>query len=159
RNKVTHLALGPGDVFLSRSGGGGGLGDPLLRDLASIGRDLEAGYVTPKHAAAAYGVVVGEDGTLDEQASIQRRQSSRRERIGREPGSDMSLPEIAGVAVVHGDDGSAACGYCGSDLGDDATWRDSDAVVTRVTPVVDVFAGLDMRVQSRTEAPGVTLVE
>jgi hypothetical protein len=71
----------------------------------------------------------------------------------------MSLPEIPGVAVVHDDAGSAACGYCGNELGDDATWRESDAVVTRVTPVVDVFAGLDMRVQSRTEAPGVTLVE
>ncbi|CAB4860143.1 unannotated protein [freshwater metagenome] len=156
RNKVTHLALGAGDVFLSRSGGGGGLGDPLLRELASIGRDLQAGYVTPKHAAAAYGVVVSDDGKVDEQATAERRAAIRRERIGREPARDMAHPEVPGVATVHAD-GSVACAYCSADLGDPDRWSEGPAVVARTTPVVEAFADWDMRVRDRQERPQVTL--
>jgi N-methylhydantoinase B/oxoprolinase/acetone carboxylase alpha subunit len=55
-------AVGGGDVSVPHDGtiicqipGGGGLGDPALRDVALIRRDLEFGYITAEHARAHYG--------------------------------------------------------------------------------------------------------
>ena len=58
--------------------GGAGYGDPLSRDIDMIVRDLREGYVTPAGAARDYGVVVGEDGTIDRAASEARRIFMRR---------------------------------------------------------------------------------
>src|SRR6201996_20865 len=44
RSKMTHLVLARDDIFVTTSGGGGGLGDPLLRDRALVAADLTSGY-------------------------------------------------------------------------------------------------------------------
>ena len=41
-----QYVLQHGDTVSMATPGGGGYGDPLTRDPASVGRDLEAGYVT-----------------------------------------------------------------------------------------------------------------
>jgi hypothetical protein len=61
--------------------------------------------------------------------------------------------------MARDDRGVSSCAYCGSDLGPFEAWRDSEAIVLRVTPVADVFDTLAMRVRDRTEAPRVTLSE
>ena len=55
--KLASQRLAKGDRFLLRSGGGGGFGDPGLRDPSSLACDIEEGYVTAEAAARDYGVV------------------------------------------------------------------------------------------------------
>jgi N-methylhydantoinase B len=51
-----------GDRVLVLSGGGGGHGDPALRERARVVEDVREGYVSPEAAEASYGVDVGRDG-------------------------------------------------------------------------------------------------
>ena len=44
--KALNQVLQPGDAYIIRSGGGGGYGSPLQRDLATLERDVRCGYVT-----------------------------------------------------------------------------------------------------------------
>lgn len=56
-----------GDSFTRPSAGGGGLGDPLKRDIESVVEDVIDGYVSVERAAADYGVVIlAVDPELDE---------------------------------------------------------------------------------------------
>lgn len=52
--------LGPGDVLLVRSAGGGGRGDPLEREVWRVEQDVARGYVSADAARRDYGVVVGD---------------------------------------------------------------------------------------------------
>ena len=47
--------IGEGDVYVHRTAGGGGWGDPRERDPAAIAEDVADGKVTPEAAAEAYG--------------------------------------------------------------------------------------------------------
>src|SRR3954470_14121300 len=98
RSKLTHLALGRDDVFVAISGGGGGLGAPLLRDPELVAADVRAGYVSEPHALEIYGVVLAA-GALDAAATADRRAAIRRERIGGEPARELSAPASVGVSV------------------------------------------------------------
>ena len=51
------VALAPGEVLSRPSSGGGGIGDPLLRDPAAVAEDVLDGYVSERRAARDYGVV------------------------------------------------------------------------------------------------------
>ncbi|GAA4550690.1 hydantoinase B/oxoprolinase family protein [Pseudonocardia xishanensis] len=57
----SNVAVGPGDSFERPSAGGGGYGDPLLRDPAAVLEDVLDGYVSVRRAALDYGVVVTEN--------------------------------------------------------------------------------------------------
>lgn len=57
--------------------GGAGYGDPVERSLGAIAADLDDGRVTPEAAARDYGVVLRDDGTLDEEASRRLRGEAR----------------------------------------------------------------------------------
>jgi N-methylhydantoinase B len=48
--------LNPGDVFLLRTSGGGGLGPPAERNRAAVADDVREGRVSPEAARAIYGV-------------------------------------------------------------------------------------------------------
>jgi N-methylhydantoinase B len=56
--KFTALPLAPGDLWVMRTGGGGGWGDPFLRDPEQVERDVRVGLLTPAQAREWYGVVV-----------------------------------------------------------------------------------------------------
>jgi N-methylhydantoinase B len=56
--KFDHYPIGPGDMFVMRTGGGGGWGDPAERDPELVRRDVERGLLTAGQARALYGVVV-----------------------------------------------------------------------------------------------------
>lgn len=68
-----HLVLQPGETVLSYSTGGGGYGSPLLRTAASVAADVREGWVSRERAAEVYGVVLADDGTVDEVATGARR--------------------------------------------------------------------------------------
>lgn len=84
RSKQDKQPLAPGDALRAASPGGGGFGDPLERDLATLERDLDGGYVSRATAESVYGVVVAHETPiapgraryrLDPEASARRRQA------------------------------------------------------------------------------------
>ena len=83
RSKQEKEPLVAGDMLSLASPGGGGFGNPLLRDLAMVERDLNRGYISRSTAEKTYGVVVANVRSdaaghlhyqLDEAASSTRRQ-------------------------------------------------------------------------------------
>jgi len=54
----SNIELVAGDVFRRSSSGGGGYGDPLLREIAAVREDVLDGYVSIERAAKDYGVVL-----------------------------------------------------------------------------------------------------
>jgi N-methylhydantoinase B len=75
--KRSHLAIAPGDRYLSWTAGGGGFGDPLERDPELVARDVRDEYVSPASAIADYGVVLGPAGDVDAEATGARRAELR----------------------------------------------------------------------------------
>lgn len=67
--KFDALKLAPGDMFVVRTGGGGGWGDPYLREPEAVARDVTNGLITAEEAREWYGVEVSTDGALDAQAT------------------------------------------------------------------------------------------
>jgi N-methylhydantoinase B len=55
--KALNQVLKSGDAYILRSGGGGGFGSPLDRQLIAVERDVRCGYVTKEAAEKYYGVV------------------------------------------------------------------------------------------------------
>ncbi|MDP6495498.1 MAG: hydantoinase B/oxoprolinase family protein, partial [Dehalococcoidia bacterium] len=66
--------LQPGDLIITNSGGGGGVGDPLFRDVAKVLGDVLNEYVSIDSARTIYGVVI-DRGTflVDSEATAQLR--------------------------------------------------------------------------------------
>ena len=54
----SDVPIGEGDVFSRPTAGGGGFGDPLLRDPNQVIEDIKDDYVSIERAAKDYGVVV-----------------------------------------------------------------------------------------------------
>lgn len=157
RNKVGHIGYTRNDISVVVSGGGGGVGDPLLRDPALVLADLRAGWITGAHASAAYGVLVDRGGTLDEEGTARRREEIRRKRLGREPERPLKAPPSAGVSVTASASGWT-CTSCAAPLGGlAANWR--EAAVSVQTPITERFAELEMTVRPRSEEPAVVLRE
>ncbi|OGA43821.1 MAG: hypothetical protein A3G26_12265 [Betaproteobacteria bacterium RIFCSPLOWO2_12_FULL_65_110] len=75
------IELHPGDVFETSWQGGGGLGDPLDRNPASVAADCRAGHCTTRFAERIFGVVVLPDGGIDENATVTHRNDLRLERL------------------------------------------------------------------------------
>jgi N-methylhydantoinase B/oxoprolinase/acetone carboxylase alpha subunit len=75
------------DVYLRRNdhvrivtSGGGGYGDPLERDLDRIAEDVLQGFIGRAQVAEEYGVVFNDDGSIDEQATGERRRQLKEAR-------------------------------------------------------------------------------
>ncbi len=57
---IIQTQQGANDVYVSIATGGGGFGDPILRDPGRVLDDVKVGAVTIEHAAKTYGVVIGQ---------------------------------------------------------------------------------------------------
>jgi N-methylhydantoinase B len=76
--KAYDQVLGLGDAYILRSGGGGGYGSPLERDLAALENDIRQGYVSRAAAEELYGVVfVPGTSRIDPAATATRRGAMR----------------------------------------------------------------------------------
>ena len=53
-----NITLHVGDRFVMKSGGGGGVGDPLERDVEKVLEDVEEGVISVQKAHDVYGVVL-----------------------------------------------------------------------------------------------------
>jgi N-methylhydantoinase B len=80
--------LGWDDVYFTEWQGGGGYGDPLLRDPALVARDVTDGKVTRRAALEVYGVVVDDSEQPGVDAEATQRQR-RRIRADRAAGSEV----------------------------------------------------------------------
>jgi N-methylhydantoinase B len=78
-NKVEDVAVAAGDVLHFVTWGGGGWGDPLDRDPALVAKEVDQGLVT-RDGARAYGVVLTNEGGVDEAATGALRDTMRSER-------------------------------------------------------------------------------
>ena len=67
--------LQPGQRVTIRLPGGGGFYSPLAREVTAVLNDVHQGYITRVAAETDYGVVIRDDGTVDEAATAQRRKS------------------------------------------------------------------------------------
>jgi N-methylhydantoinase B len=71
--KVGGQAVRGGDILVMEAAGGGGWGDPLLREPERVAADLEAGLITAARARDIYGVIVDGKGAVDIGATRSRR--------------------------------------------------------------------------------------
>jgi N-methylhydantoinase B len=84
----SNVSVESGAAFTRPSAGGGGYGDPLLRDPETVKEDVADSYVTPEGAKRDYGVVVREvdaelaEWEVDEAATEEERKNIRESRIG-----------------------------------------------------------------------------
>jgi N-methylhydantoinase B len=122
--------LGLTDAYFVYWQGGGGYGDPTLRDPELVAQDVRDQRVSEQVAGATYGVVLHADGGVDLPATEQRRSAIRAER--REHATHSTNSELAANGpsgpilrrlddnvVVSGRDGESviACNHCGYVLG------------------------------------------
>jgi N-methylhydantoinase B len=83
----SNVGLESGDTVSRPSAGGGGLGDPLERDLEMVCEDVADGYISIERAAKDYGVIVKEiDADLaqyevDQDATLAKRAHIRANRM------------------------------------------------------------------------------
>lgn len=155
--KTGNLVLRHGDVFAAVNGGGGGVGDPLLREPASVAKDVRDGYVSAEVGRDLYGVVLDEANQVDLAGTMARRAELRKRRLGAAP---ERQPDAAGAvfAPLRIRAGRWACGLCGTDLGEArANWR--SVAVTVESKVVDRFREIRSQVRELTSAEPVVMRE
>jgi N-methylhydantoinase B len=157
-SKVTHVNLMRDDVYVVSGGGGGGLGDPLLRDPAVVAQDVADRYVTGEVAKSVYGVVLDAAGGADATATQRQRDALREGRIMRAPTVELGASQVPGASVVASSD-SLSCGYCETRLcGIEENWR-IGAVVAAERAIEEEFEARRMYVRSSVHAPPVVLRE
>jgi N-methylhydantoinase B len=86
---MVSTAVVRGEVLYHRFPSGGGHGDPFDRDADAVANDVRNGKVTRDHAAGEYGVVVGESGEVDADATESTRAALRSR------SSDLGATELA----------------------------------------------------------------
>ena len=132
--KPGSFRIGPGDIFCYTFQGGGGYGDPLLRDPLRVAQDVRDGQVSTESAVALYGVVIADD-RVDAKATADRRNTIRRARIGgKAPRTIAPQPGNGGGGEIRiGADRRFHCG-CGTDLGPDSENWKLKASMRKVAP-------------------------
>ncbi len=81
-NKLTDHWLSEGEVFSTRTGGGGGWGDPLDREPERVLEDVKRGYVTVEGARRDYCVIVDPDTLIVDEAGTERLRADARAPVG-----------------------------------------------------------------------------
>jgi N-methylhydantoinase B len=77
--KCDGVDVKEGDILYFNTWGGGGWGDPLERDADLVRVDVLRGLVS-RQGAERYGVVIGDDGHVDAEATDKLRDKMRGER-------------------------------------------------------------------------------
>lgn len=94
-SKCDGIEVGPGDRLIFATWGGGGWGDPLERPLDAVQRDIVRSAVSTQ-GARRYGVVIGDDGSIDEYATDALRRQLRGER-GKPSWIDRGFDDVASL--------------------------------------------------------------
>jgi len=153
RGKSNGTILLAGDVVEGTFMGGGGYGDPLLREAEVVAKDVALGYVSREAAERIYGVILTDHGTADEHATEARRRALRAERRQWSPvsagiGGNIAVhtpatgepPRPVHEYVEARDEGShrvLACTVCGHVLSD-YTGNYKNGLLVHIAPVTDI---------------------
>ncbi len=115
--KVSGFPLRTGDIVREETAGGGGHGDPLIRDATLVATDVEQGYLTADQAATRYGVVLI-SGVPDQSATKVKRKelAASRLNIRLEAGNNDTI------------EASRRCFSLSSDIADALEISDGDLV-------------------------------
>ena len=120
--------LGEGDFLLGIQASGAGYGDPLRRDPERVAIDVAQGLVSVEFARALYGVVFGDDGSVDQDATAGGRAGQREDRLVQATGG-AAVVKLDAADVLHpvcdtidavsvGGARRLRCSVCHADLGD-----------------------------------------
>lgn len=123
--KHERSPMAPGDIWFHSWQAGGGYGDPLTREPATVAEDLVRGVISAHAASEIYGIALTKEGGVDAKATERRRQEIRASRLQRGvPAREGSL-RLAGrgrhaygaslVAAL--DEDRVDCGHCGHRIG------------------------------------------
>jgi N-methylhydantoinase B len=154
--KTGELVLNRGDVFSVRGGGGGGIGDPLLRAAELVVKDVKDGYVTRQAARTAYGVVLTEGSDLDRDGTETLRAAMREQRLGGSPSRQPA--DRAEVRALRAHDSTWSCAHCGEELGGTGgNWRSSAVSVEQ--EATTRLGEMGSWARRRTEQPAVVVRE
>ncbi len=128
----------PGHVWEWSSPTTPGYGDPLMRDPDAVRRDVAGGALAAGTAERVYGVVLGDDLSVDTEATASRRADSLRARLGGDEPREPVTPPSHALQVgelLHLVDGRWWCN--GADLGgaDESYKR---RTVTRERPLREI---------------------
>jgi N-methylhydantoinase B len=159
RGCQTNIPFAKGDVFRGIGGGGGGLGDPFLRDPALIQQDLIDNAISANAAEQLYGAVLvsGSTTQVDLAATWANRNALRATLVSSANVALDKLPTETCLADVHRQDGNWTCGHCDNTLSS-ATGSWTDGAQSRQRDLADLFDATDTSVRRRHRKP-VTLVE
>ncbi|WP_198351332.1 hydantoinase B/oxoprolinase family protein [Flavisphingomonas formosensis] len=151
RGKSNGTVLRTGDVVEGTFMGGGGYGDPLLREPEAVARDVAMGYVSADAATRIYGVMRTADGAADPAATEACRHALREKRKqwkAAGPGgrgaritpASGEPPRLVHEYVAARDEGGQrvlACAICGHVLGD-YTGNYKEGLLVNIAPVTDI---------------------
>ncbi|MBB4682676.1 hydantoinase B/oxoprolinase family protein [Amycolatopsis jiangsuensis] len=151
------VTISRGDVLVEWIAGGGGYGDPLLRDPRLVAADVRDDYVTDETARHTYGVVVTEDGGVDETATRQARAAVRAARVGGTPIQQVSDAVAAGASAPRRDADGWYVPASGARLGTGDDWRGEARKVTHVA--AERLAEHGVRIRPREEGARVLIDE
>lgn len=151
------VTIGPDDVFVQWVAGGGGYGDPLLREPELVARDVSDGYVTEAVASEVYAVQLVA-GRVDLDATERRRTARRAERLNGNAPKQPVAPDATPKSSAPRRDGEGwYCPASGARLSSDDDWRAE--VITRTSVASERLAELGVRVRARDCEPGVWIDE
>ena len=119
--KHERVPIRPGDIWHHCWQGGGGYGDPLLREPERVAEDVGRGAVSPPVAETVYGVALEDHGAVDATATLELRNALRQSRLdrARAPRLDDTVlsfaadgvAQFADILDITGD--GVRCGHCG----------------------------------------------
>jgi N-methylhydantoinase B len=146
---IGSLRVVEGDVFVYTGSGGGGLGSPVFRDVASVLKDVDDGYVTVAAARTVYGVVLDAVGEVDNGATASERRARLKQTLGHKPSRDAVFEHDGLMTIgIGASNGAWVCNCCGENLGDART-NFRDLLIEKEILLSDRFSNLDMYARGR----------
>jgi N-methylhydantoinase B len=148
--KGSNIPFRVDDVYYGMSSGGGGLGDPFLRDPARVQQDVLEGRVHREVAEGIYGAVFGDDGRVDHDATWAARDQVRAERVPSKRHSLASEGALPGQFGAVPCEGHWTCAHCRAAIAPLATpWK--EVLAPERSALVQVFQKSGQFVRARDE--------